>query len=666
MTGSPLFSPFQIGKLELPNRIAKSAAGSYSIDNGINDQAMMFYESIAKGGAGMIWFEDLQWYGYAAEDVKKIVDRVHSYGAKIGLQTYGSWQFASSSKHMQSPLEMDMDEYRHTEQTAEQIHEIQNGILDTAIYAKECGFDAIELNCSSDHMFDTFLSRFWNVSRTDEYSAESFENRARVVTELITKIKENCGDDFPVQILFNGIEENLYPLGDSSLCITPEEAQELAKIFETARADSLHIRSSSFGNHCAGFMPDVMHFGEKGNTGLGSVVDYDVHFRGMVDGDHDGAAAFLNVAAKVKEAVNIPVGVVGSMDPRISEERIEDAIKQGKIDFIMLNRPLLADPELPNKLKEGRKEDIRPCNRCISCFKAVADMWGIGYCRVNPAYIRGGTEEMPEGAEPKAAEHPAKVLVIGGGPAGMEAAAVAAQRGHEVSLYEQKHILGGRIPMACAVKGSHDRMADYNEFLQRRLQKLGVSVTTGVKVDADIIKKIDPDKVIIATGGVRKKSGIAGSDSEGVYQEITLDTDKLGEKVCIIGGNIIAYDYAVSLTGKGKKVVLVSDRAESEIGIEQASWPRAVLTEWMQAKGALVYGGASVNGVSDGSVSISTSFGTEETIKCDSVVILEDLEPDDSLLKELAGMDAAAAGDCVKPYNILEAVKEGNLAARRI
>lgn len=248
----------------------------------------------------------------------------------------------------------------------------------------------------------------------------------------------------------------------------------------------------------------------------------------------------------------------------------------------------------------------------------------------------------------------------------MEAAAVAAQRGHDVSLYEQKNILGGRIPMACAVKGPHDRMADYNEFLQRRLQKLGVSVTTGVKVDADIIKEIDPDKVIIATGGIRKKSEIAGSDSENVYQEITLDTDKMGEKVCIIGGNIIAYDYAVSLTGKGKKVVLISDRAESEIGIEQASWPRAVLTEWMQAKGTLIYGGASVNGVSDGSVNINTSFGTKETIQCDSVVILEDLEPDDSLLKEIADVDAAAAGDCVKPYNILEAVKEGNLAARRI
>lgn len=437
MSQAPLFSPLKIGKLELQNRIIKSAAGSYSIDAGINDQAMMFYENIAKGGAGMVWFEDLQFYDYKAEDVKRIVDRVHSYNIPIGIQTYGMWQFASSSKHMLSPLEMDMEDFRHREQTTEEVHAVQDAIIGNVKFAVECGFDAIELNCSSDHMFDTFLSKFWNISRTDQYSAESLENRARVVTEIIRRIKEECGSDFPVQVLFNGVEENFLPLGDSSLCITPEEAQEFAKLFEEAGADSLHIRTSSFGNHCSGFMPDVMHFGEKGNTGLGGVVDYNVHFKGLVDGDHDGATAFLNVAAKIKEAVSIPVGTVGNMDPRLAEERINEAISDGKIDFIMVNRPLLADPELPNKLKEGRKDDIVPCNKCVSCFKAVADMWGIGYCRVNPAYIRGGTEEMPEGREPIPAETPKRVLVIGGGPAGMEAAAVAAQRGHQVMLYEK-------------------------------------------------------------------------------------------------------------------------------------------------------------------------------------------------------------------------------------
>ena len=201
-----MFTPMKIGNLKIDNRIIKSAAGSYSLDSGINKQAMMFYENLAKGGCGMIWCEDLQLYDYSAGDVKKMVDAVHRHGVKFGIQTYGMWQFASSSKHVTSPCEMDMDDYRHKELTTDEVHAVQHTILDNVKFAKECGFDAIELNCSSDHMFNTFMSRFWNNSREDQYSAETIENRARVVTELIQMIKLACGNDFPVQILFNGVE----------------------------------------------------------------------------------------------------------------------------------------------------------------------------------------------------------------------------------------------------------------------------------------------------------------------------------------------------------------------------------------------------------------------------------------------------------------------------
>lgn len=666
MSQAPLFSPLKIGKLELQNRIIKSAAGSYSIDAGINDQAMMFYENIAKGGAGMVWFEDLQFYDYKAEDVKRIVDRVHSYNIPIGIQTYGMWQFASSSKHMLSPLEMDMEDFRHREQTTEEVHAVQDAIIGNVKFAVECGFDAIELNCSSDHMFDTFLSKFWNISRTDQYSAESLENRARVVTEIIRRIKEECGSDFPVQVLFNGVEENFLPLGDSSLCITPEEAQEFAKLFEEAGADSLHIRTSSFGNHCSGFMPDVMHFGEKGNTGLGGVVDYNVHFKGLVDGDHDGATAFLNVAAKIKEAVSIPVGTVGNMDPRLAEERINEAIADGKIDFIMVNRPLLADPELPNKLKEGRKDDIVPCNKCVSCFKAVADMWGIGYCRVNPAYIRGGTEEMPEGRKPIPAETPKRVLVIGGGPAGMEAAAVAAQRGHQVMLYEKNQSLGGLIPLASAVKGKHDRMYEYSEFLQRRLDKLGVEIHLGETVDEAKVREIDPDAVLVAVGSSKPKTALTDHEGSNIYKDITLDFNKLGKEICIIGGDIIAYDYAAKLAGVGKKVTVISQRPEEEIGIEQSSWERAVVNGWMQAKGARFLGKAEIKEIGDSEVVVVQPESPEEKIKFDALFLLEDRQPNTELVEALKDYNAVAIGDCERPFNILEAVKSGNLAARRV
>ena len=584
-----MFTSMKIGSLEIDNRIMKSAAGSYSLDSGINTQAIMFYENLAKGGCGMIWCEDLQWYDYSVEDIKKIVDAVHKHGAKFGIQTYGMWKFAASSKHVVSPCEMNMDDYRHKELTTSEVHKVQQMILDNVKFAKKCGFDAIELNCSSDHMFNTFMSRFWNNSRKDQYSGETIENRARVVTELIQKIKFACGDDFPVQILFNGVEENLYDLDDCSLCISPDEAREFAKIFEKAGADSLHIRTSAFGNHCAGFMPDVMHFGEIGNTGIGSVVDFDKNYFGILDGTNDGVAAFLDVASYVKDAVRIPVGVVGNMDPRIAEEQINNAINEDKIDFIMVNRALLADPYLPNKLKTNRKEDIRPCTKCISCFKAVADMWGVGYCRVNPAYIRGGTEEMPEGMDYHPASIQKSVLVIGGGPAGMEAACVAAERGHKVSLYDSNSVLGGRMNMAAAVKGKHDRILEFRDYLIHRLKKTGVQVNKLVTVDESLVKKIDPDVVIVATGGVVKKPVKIDNKGMRIQNGITLSIDGLGSSICIVGGNIIAYDYMIHLVQKGKNVILVSDRPENEIGIEQSSWQRLVLNEWLKTKNAQIY-----------------------------------------------------------------------------
>lgn len=237
-------------------------------------------------------------------------------------------------------------------------------------------------------------------------------------------------------------------LGDSSLCTTPEEAAELAKLFQAAGADSLQIRSTIFGNHAAGFLSDIMHVGSHGNTSLGGQMDFDAHMSGVVNGSHEGVAALLDVAALVKAAVSIPVGVMGDMDPRLAPDLCNSAIDDGKVDFLVLNHPLLADPELPNKLAEGRLADVRPCNKCVSCFQSVVGSWeSIGYCRVNPAYIRAYTEAMPEGPEPAPASVVKKVMVVGAGPAGLEAATVAAQRGHSVTLCEEDEFWAGCSPL---------------------------------------------------------------------------------------------------------------------------------------------------------------------------------------------------------------------------
>ncbi len=659
-----IFEPLQLGSIQIQNRLAKAAAGSYSIDAGINDQAIGFYEGLAKGGVGIIWHEDLSFYPYTVEEVKPLVAAVHEHGTPIGLQSYIDWSRASTSKHLVSPLEMDMPEFRHTAMSIEQIHAAQDEVVARAQFAKDCGFDAFSLNCSCDHCFDTFLSRFWN-DREDEYGPQSFENRARIVTEIIERIKKEIGADFMVEVLFNGIEENVHDLGDSGLCIKVDEAMELAKLFEAAGADALQVRSAMLGNHCAGFMPDIMHFGEHGNTGLGTIMNYDRHSEGSITGSRDGVAALAEVAAQVKQAVSIPVGVVGSIDPRLAPQFTNNLIAEGKVDYLVLNRTLLADPELPNKLKEGKRDEVRPCNRCVNCFKAVADMWGIGYCRVNPAYIRGGTEEMPEGATPQAAETPRAITVVGAGPAGLEAAAIAAERGHSVTLYEKSDTVGGRLSFAQIIKGDHERIDDYRTYLERRAQNAGVTIQTGIEVNAEQLNAEKPDAVVIATGGEKHASAIKGCESALDLDDIA--TGDAGERVAIVGGNIIATDFAIRLTGEGKAVTIISSRPTAEIGIEQASWPHCVLMPWMKAKGGSLIGGATVTEVSSNSVSYTADNGLSRTLECDTVYLLEDLDPRTSWIDAIdSSIEVHIVGDSNEPSNILNAVHSANLVARSL
>lgn len=396
-----LFSPFSIGEKESKNRIVKSAAGSYAVNDAINEQAVGYYREIARGGAGVVLVEFCDWLIVDETSLKPIVDAIHEEGALAGAQIWGMWTQASSNKNSVSQLEQTAipDGMPHFAMTTEEIHEFQKEKIALAQLHYATGFDIIELNAGCDHTSDSFLSRFWNVDRDDEYGPQSIENRARILTEIIEEIKRTCPGVI-IQVLYNGIEENVEQLGDSSLCITPEEAVAFGKLFEEAGADMLQIRFGTFGNHAANFLTDLMFVGAPGNTGLGTQVDFARHYHGMVDGAHGGIGALINVAANVKNAVTIPVGTVGGLDPRLAPDLVNNAVAEGKVDFVVLNRPLVADPHLPRKIQEGRIDEVRPCNHCSNCFQSVVNPDGFGYCRVNAAHTRAYTEEMKEGYDP--------------------------------------------------------------------------------------------------------------------------------------------------------------------------------------------------------------------------------------------------------------------------
>lgn len=665
---SALFEPITLGGKEAKNRFVKSAAGSYAVNDAVNEQAVGYYRELARGGSGVVLVEFCDWLIENETSLKPIVDAIHEEGALAGAQIWGMWPQAASAKNSISQLEQTAvkDGMPHGRMTLDEIHAFQKEKVALAQLHYATGFDIIELNAGCDHTFDTFLSRFWNTERDDEYGPQSLENRARILTEMIREIKDTCPGVI-VQVLYNGVEENVEQLGDSSLCISPEEAAAFGALFEEAGADMLQVRYGTFGNHAENFLTDLMFVGVPGNTGLGTQVDFSRHYDGLIDGSHGGIGALVEVAANVKKAVSIPVGTVGGLDPRLAPDLVNNAVADGKIDFVVMNRPLVADPHIPNKLKEGKRDEIRPCNHCSNCFQSVVNPAGFGYCRANAAHTRAFTEEMPEGYEVAPAEAPKKVMVIGGGPAGMEAAAVAAWRGHDVTLYEAKDSLGGTLDFAATIKGPQERLVDFKEWQARQVEQAGAKVVLGTEVDDALVQQESPDVVVIATGAVTPPPTL---QSQGEVKVLSLEEAAATEvegPVCIVGENLRALDYAVSLVRQGVEVSMVHGGSAEELAPEQAPWPRVMLTSLLEGRGSRLHHGAANVAVVDEGVKFTTSYGLERVQPAATVVACEALLPDTDFAHELEGLgEVIVVGDAEEPSSIMHAIASANLAARSI
>ncbi len=666
---SALFSGWKLGSIELNHRMVKSAAFQLAFMKGNPDEYIGYYERMAQGGVEMIWVEDFAniWeltasplkQDYAAYDVKGLVDRLHAAGAHVGYQfdTMGS---AIGPLDFEEPFlgNYSTDEVRSWEQT----------IIDIAKRLHDDGFDAFELNFAANNVGQSFLSRARN-NRTDEYGPQSVESRTRFAVEVVRGVKEACGQDFVVQVLINGIEGNDKELGADSLYTSIEESKAIAEILEEAGADSLHVRLGPAGQHIAQFASELYFAvrGLEGATGFGGRFDFSRHFQGKLRADHSGCGLMIDVAAEIKSAVSIPVGAATYMDPAQAPDYFEAAIAEGKLDFLVMNRPLCVDPEYVNKLREGRIDEIAPCTRCLHCFydpdKAGTLM---EHCRVNAANWRAYGEAMPEGWEPAPIEGEKKVMVVGGGPAGMEAARVAAQRGCAVTLYEKSGSLGGRLSAAEAVKGPHENLGRLKSYLVKQLEVCGVNVVTGTEVDVAFVNQEAPDAVIVAVGGKRAETAFGSTAGTQVLSLDDVIGAEMGDNVTVLGSNCQAVDVAVYVLSLGKNVSIVTpdplEAFEKGHSVNMRDFVETAIT----ACGVRIWPSAEVSEVGDGKIVVRSEAGVDVELPCSALVDMRDELPNTELIDGLSGIEAVAVGDCADPFNIAEAIASANLAARAL
>lgn len=661
-----LFSPLKIGSIEIENRMVKSAAGSACYLAGFTKELSEYYVNFAKGGVEMIWVEGEMLpknkiTDEAAAFGKSLVEECSGYGAHLGFQ----WAQSGVVAKM----------------TVDEIAQAQSDAVALAQGLKQMGFEAIEINAAGFNLGAHFLSRFHNV-RTDEYGAGSLESRGRFVVECIQKIKQACGEDFVVQVLIDCIEENDNLTNDATLMTmdkdvtafhnkvnTIEEGIEFAKMFEAAGCDSMHLRLGPLGNHPCQFGSDLYFIlnGIEGATGYGTQWDFSRHFQGQLIGNHSGAGMLLDVVARYKEAVSIPCGTVTYMDPAHAPDFFEQALADGKCDFYVMNRPLTVDSDYVTKLRDGRSDEIAPCTRCLHCHIGSNEMnAAMGYCRVNALTQRVMREGGPATYELPAADKAKKVMVIGGGPGGMEAARIAAARGHEVTLYEKKGSLGGLLDFASSVKGQHENLGDFKAYLERQLEVNGVNVVLSKEVDAALISSEAPDAVILAAGGLRDTLDVDGNDSVKVVDFEQFLTADIGENVVVYGSNAQAFDSALWLTVHGKRVTMVTPSPNEDLDKQQSQHAQRFMTTALYSLGLQVWPSASIKQVGDGQITVATEVGTEVTVACDTIVNAADMLPNTSLLDGVSVSETYTVGDCAEPFNIALAVRAGNDAGRTV
>jgi len=643
-----LFEPIQVGTVTLNNRIVSTAHSTRFAEDGIvGDRFCAYHEARAKGGVGLIITEAQpvhpssvprlgmihNWDDRVIPGFRNLAKAVHRYGTKIfGQISHHGRQMSSalSGQPILAPSAIPCPLKREIpkEMEVEEIEEIVGNFGKAARRLKEGGFDGVEVMIGHGYLLNEFLSPAMN-KRTDEYGG-SLENRMRIIFQILDSVRKHVGNDFACGVRMSGdefIKEGL----------TLEDMREVARLLEgTGQIDYLNV---SAGNYA------VPHF--------------------IVPPWYVPPGAFVYLSSGIKEEVNVPVGCVGRINDPILAEKI---LENHQADLVGMCRALIADPELPKKALEGRLEDIRPCIGCRQMCSGVGSATTLFLgCTVNASV---GYEREREILSP--CEKKKKVLVIGGGPAGLEAGRVAASRGHQVILFEKNRELGGQVELF-----TRDPMrAEFGgliRFLIKQNEKLGVEVRLGEEMTPEMIMRENPDAVILANGSTPWRPPIPGIEKEEVLDtwQVLKKEKEVGANVAIIAGregHQAPLSLAEFLVDQGKKVMVFSELSVVGADIEVNTF--RMLYQRLYEKKVDLRPFTAVKEIKDRKVVIHNVFtkNEEEIDGIDTVVIAAGNRSNNQMYRALKGKvkELYAIGDCVSPRKVNDAMIEGNRVGRLV
>ncbi|MBJ17914.1 MAG: FAD-dependent oxidoreductase [bacterium] len=661
MTTFPnLFSPLRIGGLELANRLVMSPMENcYASREGIpSERSKAYFEARAKGGVGLITLgactidekhrEVLRTIDFGRDDViaahRELTNRVHAHGARIQPQLVhpgpdGLAPYLSGIPNIgPSVIPSYITGIPCKELEEAELPHLVDRYRAAAVRVREAGYDGIELHAAHGYMMlGSFLSPTRN-RRTDGYAGHSEDGRIRLLIEVVRAIKAAAGEDFPLTLRISGYERNP---GSRPIHDTPRIAPRLVE----AGVDAFHVS--------------------------GGVID--PLTTQMVTGTHFGPAHNVSAATAVKQVVDVPVMAVGRIhDPALAERILADE----RADLIAMGRPLLADPEFANKAREGRVSEIR---RCISCENCIDSMEaGRTICAVNPFTGREAEFDVDETPRSK------RIVILGGGPAGLEAARIATLRGHRVALYERNASLGGALVLAATV---HPENQAFLDFLLSEVRRLRVEVHLDTELKADEVAALGAEVVLVATGGRLVTPRIPGDELSHVYSGALLRSlmaghfpneararfrlwqrwglrmlgrplarrmrpaalhwlagwwMPFGPRVVVLGGDLAAIELAEFLAERGRRVCVIE--SGDEIAPEVGAKRRTEHMDRLDRLGVPVHVGLWPERISAGEVRLNHG----RSIAADSVIVAGGIERATDLVDALRGRvpELHALGDC--------------------